>query len=55
MGGFHLGGRSDAEIRAIIQRLKALGIRKTLQAIALETMQSACFAINGRGISLRAA
>jgi 7,8-dihydropterin-6-yl-methyl-4-(beta-D-ribofuranosyl)aminobenzene 5'-phosphate synthase len=28
MGGFHLGGRSDAEIRAIIQRLKALGIRK---------------------------
>jgi len=28
MGGFHLGSRSDAEIRAIIQRLKALGIRK---------------------------
>ena len=28
MGGFHLGGRSDAEIRAIIQRLKELGIRK---------------------------
>ena len=28
MGGFHLGGRSDAEIQAIIQRLKALGIRK---------------------------
>jgi 7,8-dihydropterin-6-yl-methyl-4-(beta-D-ribofuranosyl)aminobenzene 5'-phosphate synthase len=28
MGGFHLGGRSDADIRAIIQRLKALGIRK---------------------------
>jgi 7,8-dihydropterin-6-yl-methyl-4-(beta-D-ribofuranosyl)aminobenzene 5'-phosphate synthase len=28
MGGFHLGGRSDTEIRAIIQRLKALGVRK---------------------------
>jgi 7,8-dihydropterin-6-yl-methyl-4-(beta-D-ribofuranosyl)aminobenzene 5'-phosphate synthase len=28
MGGFHLSGRSDAEIRAIIHRLKALGIRK---------------------------
>ncbi len=28
MGGFHLGGRSEAEIRAIIQRLKALGVKK---------------------------
>jgi 7,8-dihydropterin-6-yl-methyl-4-(beta-D-ribofuranosyl)aminobenzene 5'-phosphate synthase len=28
MGGFHLGNRSDAEIRAVIQRLKALGVRK---------------------------
>jgi 7,8-dihydropterin-6-yl-methyl-4-(beta-D-ribofuranosyl)aminobenzene 5'-phosphate synthase len=28
LGGFHLGGSSDAEIRAIIQRLKALGVRK---------------------------
>jgi 7,8-dihydropterin-6-yl-methyl-4-(beta-D-ribofuranosyl)aminobenzene 5'-phosphate synthase len=28
MGGFHLGGRNDAEIRAIIQRLKALGVKK---------------------------
>ena len=28
MGGFHLSNRSDAEIRAIIQRLKALGVRK---------------------------
>lgn len=28
MGGFHLGGRSDTEIRAIIRRLKALGVRK---------------------------
>jgi len=28
MGGFHLGGRSDAEIRVIIKRLKTLGIRK---------------------------
>lgn len=28
MGGFHLGGRSDAEIRAIIQRLKVLGVKK---------------------------
>ena len=28
MGGFHLGGRSDAEIRAIIQRLKELGVKK---------------------------
>lgn len=28
MGGFHLGGRSDAEIRAIIKRLKALGVEK---------------------------
>ncbi len=27
MGGFHLGGSSDAEIRAIIQRLKVLGIK----------------------------
>ena len=28
MGGFHLGGRSDAEIRAIIKRLKTLGVRR---------------------------
>ena len=28
MGGFHLGSRSDAEIRAIIKRLKALGVKK---------------------------
>jgi len=28
MGGFHLGGRSDAEISVIINRLKALGVRK---------------------------
>ena len=28
MGGFHLGGRTDPEIRAIIKRLKALGVRK---------------------------
>jgi len=28
MGGFHLGGRSDTEIRAIIKRLKALGVKK---------------------------
>ena len=28
MGGFHLGGRSDAEIQAIIQRLQALGVKK---------------------------
>ena len=28
MGGFHLGGRSEADIRAIIQRLQALGVRK---------------------------
>jgi 7,8-dihydropterin-6-yl-methyl-4-(beta-D-ribofuranosyl)aminobenzene 5'-phosphate synthase len=28
MGGFHLAGNSDAEIRAIIKRLKALGVRK---------------------------
>jgi 7,8-dihydropterin-6-yl-methyl-4-(beta-D-ribofuranosyl)aminobenzene 5'-phosphate synthase len=28
MGGFHLGGRTDAEIRAVIKRLKALGVRK---------------------------
>ena len=28
MGGFHLGGRTDTEIRAIIQRMKALGVRK---------------------------
>ncbi|WP_303905112.1 MBL fold metallo-hydrolase [Thiohalomonas denitrificans] len=28
MGGFHLGGRSDAEIRAVIKRLKALGVKK---------------------------
>jgi len=28
MGGFHLGGRSDAEISVIIKRLKVLGVRK---------------------------
>ncbi|MGD8999551.1 MAG: MBL fold metallo-hydrolase [Granulosicoccaceae bacterium] len=28
MGGFHLGGKSDAEIDTIIARLKALGVRK---------------------------
>ena len=28
MGGFHLGGSSDAEIRAIIKRLKALDVQK---------------------------
>lgn len=28
MGGFHLGGRSDAEIREIIRRLQALGVEK---------------------------
>lgn len=28
MGGFHLGGRSDSEIQAIIRRLKALGVKK---------------------------
>jgi 7,8-dihydropterin-6-yl-methyl-4-(beta-D-ribofuranosyl)aminobenzene 5'-phosphate synthase len=28
MGGFHLGGRTDTEIRVIIQRMKALGVRK---------------------------
>jgi 7,8-dihydropterin-6-yl-methyl-4-(beta-D-ribofuranosyl)aminobenzene 5'-phosphate synthase len=28
MGGFHLGGRSDGEIRAIIKRLKTLGVEK---------------------------
>lgn len=28
MGGFHLGGRSNVEIRSIIKRLKALGVRK---------------------------
>ena len=28
MGGFHLGGRSDSDIRAIIQRLKTLGVEK---------------------------
>jgi len=28
MGGFHLAGRSGAEIRAIIKRLQALGVRK---------------------------
>lgn len=27
MGGFHLGGSSDTEIRAIIKRLKALGVK----------------------------
>jgi 7,8-dihydropterin-6-yl-methyl-4-(beta-D-ribofuranosyl)aminobenzene 5'-phosphate synthase len=28
MGGFHLGGSSDAEIQTIIERLKALGVRQ---------------------------
>jgi 7,8-dihydropterin-6-yl-methyl-4-(beta-D-ribofuranosyl)aminobenzene 5'-phosphate synthase len=28
MGGFHLGGRSDAEIRTIIKRLKVLGVKR---------------------------
>jgi 7,8-dihydropterin-6-yl-methyl-4-(beta-D-ribofuranosyl)aminobenzene 5'-phosphate synthase len=28
MGGFHLGGSSDAEIRTVIKRLKVLGVRK---------------------------
>jgi 7,8-dihydropterin-6-yl-methyl-4-(beta-D-ribofuranosyl)aminobenzene 5'-phosphate synthase len=28
MGGFHLGGSSEAEIRTIIKRLKALGVKK---------------------------
>jgi 7,8-dihydropterin-6-yl-methyl-4-(beta-D-ribofuranosyl)aminobenzene 5'-phosphate synthase len=28
MGGFHLGATSDAEIRAIIRRLQALGVKK---------------------------
>jgi 7,8-dihydropterin-6-yl-methyl-4-(beta-D-ribofuranosyl)aminobenzene 5'-phosphate synthase len=28
MGGFHLGGSSNAEIRTIIQRLQALGVKK---------------------------
>ena len=28
MGGFHLGGSSDAEIEAIIKRLKGLGVQK---------------------------
>ncbi len=28
MGGFHLGGSSDAEIEAIIQRLKKMGVQK---------------------------
>ena len=28
MGGFHLGRKSDAEIRAIIKHLKALGVKK---------------------------
>jgi 7,8-dihydropterin-6-yl-methyl-4-(beta-D-ribofuranosyl)aminobenzene 5'-phosphate synthase len=28
MGGFHLGGSSDTEIRAIIKRLQALDVRK---------------------------
>jgi len=28
MGGFHLGGRSDSDIRAIIQRLKTLGVER---------------------------
>jgi 7,8-dihydropterin-6-yl-methyl-4-(beta-D-ribofuranosyl)aminobenzene 5'-phosphate synthase len=28
MGGFHLGGASDTDIRTIIQRLKTLGVKK---------------------------
>ena len=28
MGGFHLGGKSDAEIRAIIKRLRLLGVQR---------------------------
>ena len=28
MGGFHLGGSSEAELRAIMVRLKALGVKK---------------------------
>lgn len=28
MGGFHLGGKTDAEIRTVTKRLKALGVRK---------------------------
>ena len=28
MGGFHLSGSSDAKIRSIIKRLKALGVEK---------------------------
>lgn len=28
MGGFHLGGRTDAEVKFIIKRLKALGVSK---------------------------
>jgi 7,8-dihydropterin-6-yl-methyl-4-(beta-D-ribofuranosyl)aminobenzene 5'-phosphate synthase len=28
MGGFHLGGSSDVKIRAIIKRLKVLGVKK---------------------------
>ncbi|MCI0506925.1 MAG: hypothetical protein L0Z73_12560 [Gammaproteobacteria bacterium] len=28
MGGFHLGARSDSDIRAIIQRLNTLGVEK---------------------------
>jgi 7,8-dihydropterin-6-yl-methyl-4-(beta-D-ribofuranosyl)aminobenzene 5'-phosphate synthase len=28
MGGFHLGSKSDADIRAIIKHLKALGVKK---------------------------
>jgi 7,8-dihydropterin-6-yl-methyl-4-(beta-D-ribofuranosyl)aminobenzene 5'-phosphate synthase len=28
MGGFHLSGRSDDELHAIVRRLKALGVRK---------------------------
>ena len=28
MGGFHLRSKSDADIRAIIRRLKALGVKK---------------------------
>jgi 7,8-dihydropterin-6-yl-methyl-4-(beta-D-ribofuranosyl)aminobenzene 5'-phosphate synthase len=55
IGGFHLGGRSDAEIRAIIQRLKALASGRSRQAIARRTMQSACFALYGKMTSLRAA
>jgi 7,8-dihydropterin-6-yl-methyl-4-(beta-D-ribofuranosyl)aminobenzene 5'-phosphate synthase len=30
MGGFHLGGRSETEIREIIERLKALNVKKVV-------------------------